>query len=347
MKKYLLVIASFLLTLTYLPLQAATYGPVAKNETLWKIASTNRPSYDVTTQQMMLAIYKENPKAFARNNINALKAGSVLYIPTLEEVQRIGAVQAVRSTKQQNRQWEGVADRSKSKAQAKAAAGNIAKLRKQLKVAQAELRAERRKVKSLQRQLAAARNQPKEILVHSIPDNELAMKVKDLEMIIQEKDVHIEQLQTMVETARETIKRQALENETMFNKLKAIAPNEVLNPNADASQYKLTLEGTEKGAASTGNDLAPQAVSGQGAETLTATPQNAAAISQKDKINADRFAMILAIISLVLLLVFLWRVYRQMEDKKHQMSVQRLQEHEAVKAEDDVEDIRREPSLGT
>jgi pilus assembly protein FimV len=341
MKKYLLIVASFLLTLTYLPVQAATYGPVAKSETLWGIASTHRPSYDITTQQMMLAIYKANPKAFARNNINALKAGSVLYIPNLEEVQSIGAVQAVRSTRQQNLQWEGIADRSKSKARAKTASNNIAKLRRQLKVAQAELRAERRKVKSLQRQLAAARNQPKEILVHSIPDNELAMKVKDLEMIIQEKDVHIEQLQTMVETARETIKRQALENETMFNKLKAIAPDEVLNTNADASQYKLTLEGTEQGGA----------VLDQANTSTPATPptsQNVAAttvVNQKDKINADRFAMILAIISLVLLLVFLWRVYRQMEDKKHQMSAQRLQEHEAVKS-DDVEEVdRREPSL--
>jgi len=342
MKKYLFLLIAFWLTGLALPIQAATYGPVAKNETLWKIAARNRPSKEITTQQMMMAIFKANPKAFARNNINALQAGAVLYIPNLTEVQLVGPVKAIALTKQQNQQWKNLSNRTYSKVQAQEAAKNIAKLKQQLQQTQAELRQERRKVKALQNQLAKARrSQPQEVLLHTVPDTELAMKVQDLETIIQEKNVHISQLQTMVDTARETIKRQAMENEIMYNKLKAIAPSEVQNLNVNPEQFSLTLQGL---------DEEPADQSGAAAQATTASTS-----TQPTKINADRFAMILAIISLVLLLIFLWRAYSQMESKKAQMAASRLQEHQKIKSSNEDDDdnkgvpltppIRKEPSL--
>lgn len=342
MKKYLFLLIAFWLTSIVLPVQAATYGPIAKNETLWQIAARNRPSKEITTQQMMMAIFKANPKAFARNNINALQAGAVLYIPNLTEIQQVGPVKAIALTKQQNQQWKSLSNRTYSKAQAQEAARNIEKLKLQLQQTQAELRQERRKVKALQNQLVKARrSQPQEVLLHTVPDTELAMKVQDLETIIQEKNVHITQLQTMVDTASETIKRQAIENEIMYNKLKAIAPNEVQDLNVNPEQFSLTLQGLDEPVEETGSGLAAQAAA-------TSTP------AQPSKINADRFAMILAIISLILLLVFLWRAYSQMESKKAQMAATRLQEHQKIQSSnmlDDDDDMpltppnRKEPSL--
>ena len=43
---------------------ANTYGPTTGQETLWSIASRLRPTYAVSTQQMMLAIRAKNPQAF-------------------------------------------------------------------------------------------------------------------------------------------------------------------------------------------------------------------------------------------------------------------------------------------
>src|SRR5699024_3070811 len=58
-------------------------------------------------QQMLVALKAANPDAFFRDNVNALKTGAVLRIPTREQalaVTRSAAIAAVRS---QNQSWQG------------------------------------------------------------------------------------------------------------------------------------------------------------------------------------------------------------------------------------------------
>ncbi len=69
------------------------YGPVATNETLWEIADDLRPE-GISIHQMMMAMYQANPQAFVNNNINLLKKGQVLKVPTAEEI-TIGRSEAV------------------------------------------------------------------------------------------------------------------------------------------------------------------------------------------------------------------------------------------------------------
>src|SRR5699024_8813720 len=57
------------------------YGPVQRGDTLSHIASANAID-GVSYQQMLLALKAANPDAFFRDNVNALKAGAVLRIPT-------------------------------------------------------------------------------------------------------------------------------------------------------------------------------------------------------------------------------------------------------------------------
>jgi len=59
---------------------------VDTKDTLWALAIDNRPSSQVSVKQMMIALQKKNPHAFINNNINALKAGVVLDIPSLDEI---------------------------------------------------------------------------------------------------------------------------------------------------------------------------------------------------------------------------------------------------------------------
>ena len=65
-----------------------TYGPIQKGETLRKIAEETKPS-DVSLEQMLVALYRNNPSAFVSNNMNRMKAGQILKVPTSAEVAQI------------------------------------------------------------------------------------------------------------------------------------------------------------------------------------------------------------------------------------------------------------------
>jgi pilus assembly protein FimV len=82
------------------PAGGATYGPVARGETLWSIASEFATGTGYSVNQAMLAIQRQNPQAFINGNINALKRGAILRMPTLEAVgglsKRAAMLEAIR-----------------------------------------------------------------------------------------------------------------------------------------------------------------------------------------------------------------------------------------------------------
>lgn len=66
------------------------YGPIIANDTLWDIASATRPSASISVNQMMLALLRGNPDAFITQNINGLKSGWILRMPTESEINAVG-----------------------------------------------------------------------------------------------------------------------------------------------------------------------------------------------------------------------------------------------------------------
>jgi pilus assembly protein FimV len=86
--------------------QADTFGPTGPSDTLWTIASSVRPDDSVSTQQVMLAIQDLNPDAFISNNINRLKRGEVLRIPSIDQIQSRTRAQATRIVSQQNQEFQ-------------------------------------------------------------------------------------------------------------------------------------------------------------------------------------------------------------------------------------------------
>lgn len=65
------------------------YGPIRANERLWDIAEKLSPSPSIGTDIMMRAVFKANPQAFGkRDDMNSLKVGATLRVPTLEEIVR-------------------------------------------------------------------------------------------------------------------------------------------------------------------------------------------------------------------------------------------------------------------
>lgn len=62
------------------------YGPIQTADTLWRIANQLGSERGVPTNQMMAALFRANPEAFNRGNIDSLKTGMVLKIPETDAI---------------------------------------------------------------------------------------------------------------------------------------------------------------------------------------------------------------------------------------------------------------------
>ncbi|MBU1192814.1 MAG: hypothetical protein KKE76_14030 [Gammaproteobacteria bacterium] len=78
---------------------------VTRSDTLWGVATAVRPDSDVSMEQTMLGLLEANPSAFYDQNINNLKAGYVLRVPSREEMTAISQKEALAETRRQNALW--------------------------------------------------------------------------------------------------------------------------------------------------------------------------------------------------------------------------------------------------
>jgi pilus assembly protein FimV len=78
---------------------------VESGDTLWRIASRYTTS-DTNPQQMMVAIFDENPTAFSNNDMNRLKKGAELTIPSSDVASAISFQQALSEVKAQIEQYK-------------------------------------------------------------------------------------------------------------------------------------------------------------------------------------------------------------------------------------------------
>jgi len=79
---------------------------VQRSETLWGIASRVKPDNRLTMNQTMLAIFEANPQAFG-GNINILRAGASLRIPSADEIFQISRGDALAEAQRQHAEWSG------------------------------------------------------------------------------------------------------------------------------------------------------------------------------------------------------------------------------------------------
>lgn len=84
---------------------SAEYGPVNRNDTLWKIAKRVRPSSRVSIHQTMVALYHANPDAFAGDNMNNLLTGKVLKVPSASDIAAIDEQTALMEIVRHNQAW--------------------------------------------------------------------------------------------------------------------------------------------------------------------------------------------------------------------------------------------------
>jgi len=80
---------------------------VERGDTLWQIASAN--SQGASVAQMMLAIQRANPNGFISDNINLLRTGAVLRIPTGDQAQALANSEANAQVREQMSAWRATA----------------------------------------------------------------------------------------------------------------------------------------------------------------------------------------------------------------------------------------------
>ena len=181
---------------------ANNYGPTGRTDTLWDIALKTKPEKSVSVHQMMLALVDENPAAFLNNNINGLKAGYTLSIPSVDAITSISKKQAFATVGEQNTLWK---NRNKKPEPAP------------VEVVEQPLQPEVTEVEATEPTAAvdevavtpAAEDTPTARLQLVMPNDETAMDDSDVSPLGSEK---ITQLSEQLTLAQETIEGQTQEN---------------------------------------------------------------------------------------------------------------------------------------
>ncbi|MCK5360561.1 MAG: hypothetical protein KAJ95_08030, partial [Gammaproteobacteria bacterium] len=87
-----------------------TYGPVKKGDALWNIAEDVKAGTQLGIAQVIMAIYKQNPDAFLRNNINLIRTGQTLQIPSDGEISSTSRSVAQAELQEQMNEWQAYRD---------------------------------------------------------------------------------------------------------------------------------------------------------------------------------------------------------------------------------------------
>ncbi|SEI02780.1 FimV N-terminal domain-containing protein [Rheinheimera pacifica] len=84
---------------------AEQIGPLSPADTLWRVAERVKPAGNISLYQVMYALYLKNPDAFLENNLNHLKPGAILVLPSLQEIQQVDVAIARQKAEQDDQIW--------------------------------------------------------------------------------------------------------------------------------------------------------------------------------------------------------------------------------------------------
>lgn len=82
---------------------------IRRDQTLWEIANQAKPA-GVSVHQTMLDIQRLNPDAFINGNINRIKAGYIIYLPSANDISSADLSTALAEVRQQNEAYQSGRD---------------------------------------------------------------------------------------------------------------------------------------------------------------------------------------------------------------------------------------------
>ncbi len=100
--------------------RTAKYGPMVYGDTITTVAKRLRLDDTFTNKQVMVALFEKNKAQFSNNNINLIKAGAFLDVPSANEVGQVSPSQAKQFLSEQNKAWKSMQKNSKYAALAEA-----------------------------------------------------------------------------------------------------------------------------------------------------------------------------------------------------------------------------------
>jgi FimV-like protein len=107
--------------------RTSRYGPMVYGDTITTVAQRLRVDDRFTNQQVMVALFEKNKAKFSKNNINLIKAGSYLDVPSAQEVSQISPSQAKQILSEQTKAWRAMQRDPKYAALAEAQRNRYAK----------------------------------------------------------------------------------------------------------------------------------------------------------------------------------------------------------------------------
>ncbi|HID35808.1 MAG TPA: hypothetical protein EYP39_00290, partial [Ghiorsea sp.] len=100
--------------------RTAKYGPMVYGDTITTVAQRLRLDDKFTNQQVMIALFEKNRGQFSKDNINLIKAGAYLDVPTANEVAQIAPLTAKQLLSEQAKTWKAMQKQSQYAALAEA-----------------------------------------------------------------------------------------------------------------------------------------------------------------------------------------------------------------------------------
>ncbi|KKL18156.1 hypothetical protein LCGC14_2478350, partial [marine sediment metagenome] len=213
--------------------QGRSIGPIKPTDTLWRIAAKVRPDNSVSIYQVMQALYEKNPQSFLDQNLNHMRDGAYLKIPTLTEIQGVNPELAKQRSEQDDELWEKKKNGTLTNSEITASQKKVTQARKvDVDEAKQELKQEINNIKTqqgtqlveLQKQFKSSVANVEEILVEN---NKLKQQLtgvsKELENIREQlgQDSEIQrQLKELIAKQNEIIEQQSakkLEETSEFN----------------------------------------------------------------------------------------------------------------------------------
>lgn len=82
------------------------YGPMVYGDTITTVADRLRTDDRFTRQQVMVALFEKNRQKFDQDNINLIKAGTYLDVPSAAEVSRISPTEAHQVIAEHEKRWK-------------------------------------------------------------------------------------------------------------------------------------------------------------------------------------------------------------------------------------------------
>ncbi|MGB6141176.1 MAG: FimV/HubP family polar landmark protein, partial [Pseudoalteromonas rhizosphaerae] len=201
--------------------QGRSIGPIKPTDTLWRIAAKVRPDNSVSIYQVMQALYEKNPQSFLDQNLNHMRDGAYLKIPTLADIRAVSPELAKQRSEQDDELWEKKKNGTLTNSEITASQTKVTQARKvDVDEAKQELKQEINSIKTqqgsqlveLQKQFKSSVDNVEEILVEN---NKLKQQLtgvsKELENIREQlgKDSEIQrQLSELIAKQNEIIEQQ-------------------------------------------------------------------------------------------------------------------------------------------